>query len=262
MTTISRCYSRICTQKYRAIGFFKRRTTFARIRGDVIQTFSLKLSRRVPACSIEFGVFPLCLPQPIFLDAGGYALDEFIIEKHEDIGEWTFDHSSDKSMIYCIESLSKTIDLYLLPFFDVCDDCNSALPELIKLEELFDGNRQTRLQLRGDFDSALNWQERSLFDSRKYFMALKSRNLSYAYQYLNYQINFCKMKLEALDNPNASIQPDIVRERFSIRLAMHLEHLERLQSGKLGYFDALLNANENQMKKFLSTQYPKIFSGK
>lgn len=262
MKTISRYYNHVCTQKYQSLGFSRSKTTFARIRGDVLQVFSLKLSRSIPACSVEFGIFPLCLPQPIFLDAGGYTLDVFIVELHERSSGWTFDSSSEESVMNCIESITKAIDLYLLPFFETCCDCKTALPELIRLEELFDRNRQKTLHLRGDSDSAVPWQERSLFDSRKYYMALKSRNLSYAYQYLNYQINFYKTSLKAFDNPNSPRQPDIVRERFSTKLAAYLEQLERLGSGDFGYFDDLLNSNENQMQKFLANKYPKIFSKK
>lgn len=262
MKTISRNFNHICTQKYQALSFSRSKSTFARISGDVLQAFSLKYTRGVPTCSVEFGIFPLCLPQPIFLDSGGYALDEFIVELHEGNSGWTFDSGSDKSMKNCIESLSNAIDLYLLPLFETCSDCQSALPELIKLEELFDRNRQKRLQLRGDSDLAIPWQERSLFDSRKYYMALKSRNLSYAYQYINHQVNFYKTRLEAFDNPDSPRQPDIVRERFLTKLATYSEQLEWLDSGDFSYFDDLLNANEKQMNEFLSTKYPKIRSKK
>ena len=258
MKTIARNFNHICTQKYQALGFFRSRSTFARINEDVIQAFALKFSQSVPACSVEFGIFPLCLPQPIFLEAGGYELDGFIFEQCEDSLRWVFDSHSDESMKNCIESLSSAIDLYLMPFFETCCDCKSALPELINLEELFDRNRQRRLQLRGDYDSAVPWQERSLFDARKYFMALKSHNLSYAYQYLNHQVNFFKTRLEEFDNPNSPKQPDIVRERFLNKLAAYLEQLGWLDSGDFDKFDDLLNSNEKQMLKFLAAKYPKI----
>lgn len=259
MKTISRNFNYICTQKYQVLSFSRSKSTFARISEDVVQAFALKYSRSVPTCSVEFGIFPLCLPQPIFLDAGGYALDEFIIEQCEDSSGWTFDSCSDESMKNCIESLSNAIDLYLLPFFETCSDCQSALPGLIKLEELFDRNRQKRLQLRGDSDLAVPWQERSLFDSRKYYMALKSRNLSYAYQYINHQVNFYKTRLEAFDNPDSPRQPDIVRERFLTKLATYSEQLEWLDSGDFSYFDDLLKSNENQTLKYLADKYPKIY---
>lgn len=258
MKTISRYYNHICTQKYHSLNFSRRKTTFVRISEDVVQSFTLKFIQNAPTCSVEFGIFPLCLPQPVFLEAGGYALEEFIVNLHDVGSGWEFNSSSDESMMSCVESISNTIDLYLLPFFEACSNCKSALPELIKLEELFDRNRQKRLQLSGDYDSAVPWQERSLFDSRKYFMALKSHNVSYAYQYLNNQVNFYKTRLKSFDNPNSSKQPGVVRERFSTKLAVYSEQLELLDSGSFDYFDDLLNTNEDQMREFLATKYPKI----
>jgi len=260
MKTISKYYNCVCTQKYKPLGFSRSKSTFVRTSGDVLQAFTLKCSRDVPTCSVEFGIFPLCLPQPIFLDAGGYELDEFIVELHTESSGWRFDPSSDESMMNCIESISEAIDLHLLPFFEACSDCKAALPELVKLEELFDLNRQKALRLMGDVDSAAPWQERSLFDYRKYYMALKARNLSYAQQYLNHQVNFCKTSLKSFDEPNSPRQPDVVRQRFLAKLASCSEHLERLDSGDFSYFDNLLKSNENQMLKYLEDKYPKIRS--
>ncbi len=257
MKTILRYYNNY-TQKYQLLGFSRTKSTFARVRGDVLHTFTFKYSCSVPICSVDFGIFPLCLPQPIFLDVGGYELDEFIIELHKRSSGWTFDACSDESMTNCVKSISQAIDLYLLPVFEECRDCKSTLPELIKLEELFDRNRQKTLHLMGESNFAAPWQERSLFDSRKYFMALKAHNLPYAYQYLNHKVAFYKNRLKSFDNPNSPRQPDVVRERFSAKLALYSKHLEWLDSGDFGYFDDLLNSNEKQMKSFLAAKYPKI----
>lgn len=258
MKTMSRYYNHICTQKYQSLGFSRSKTTFARMSGDVLQAFALKHFRFGPICTVEFGIFPLCMPQPVFLEAGGYVLDEFFIEQHKGGLGWTFDSSSDESIMNCAESISNAIDLYLLPLFEISSNCKSALPELIKLEELFDRNRQIRLHQQGDSDSAVPWQERSLFDSRKYYMALKAHNMSYARQYLNYRVNFYKTKLKSFDNPNSPRQPDIVRERFLAGQVLCSEQLERLDLGDFSYFDDLLNSNENQMLKYLADKYPKI----
>jgi hypothetical protein len=258
MKTISRYFNQSYSKKLQSLGFSRSKSTFVRIRGDVLQAFTLKHSRNIPTCSVDFGIFPLCLPQPVFLDAGGYMLDEFIVGLYEGSLGWIFDANSDDSMMNCIESISEALDLYLLPFFETCCNCNIALPELIKLEELFDYNRQKRLQLRGDSDSAVPLQERSLFDSRKYYMALKARNLPYAQQYLNYQIGFYKTRLISFDKPNSPRQPDVVKERFTAKLALYLEQLERLESGDFTFFDDLLNSNENQMLELLSAKFPKI----
>lgn len=260
MKTISRYYNHLCTKKYQLLGFSKSKSTFVRRRGDVLHAFTLKYSRGIPTCSVEFGVFPLCLPQPIFLDAGGYELDEFVVERHVESSGWTFDPNSDASMVNCVESISEAIDLYLLPFFEVCSDCKSGLTELVKLEEMFDCNRKKALYLMGVSDRAVPWQERSLFDPRKFFMALKSHNLCYSKRYLQHQVDFCETKLRQFDAPNSPRQPDGVRQRFSDKLALHLEYLAWLESGDFSYFDDLLKSNEKQMIEYLADKYPQICS--
>lgn len=260
MKTISRYYNHVCTQKYRSLGFSRKKTTFARISGDVLQAFTLKCSQYVPVCTVDFGVFPLCLPQPIYLYAGGYELDKFIIDIHEKSSGWAFDAGSDQNMIDCVEAISEVIDMHLLPLFDKCIDCKSSLPELIKLEELFDRNRQKTLHLLGDSNCARPWQELSLFDYRKYFMALKAHDIPYAKQYLYHQINFCETKLKEFDKPNSTRQPGVVRDRFSAKLSVYLEQLGRLDSEDFCYFNDMLKSNENQMLKYLADEYPKIIS--
>jgi len=258
MKSLSKYYNQICTKKYQILGFSRNKLTLIRMCEDIVQAFTFKFSQSTTTCTVDFGIFPLCMPVPIFLDEGGYGLEQFIVEQYEQNWGWTFDPNSDESMINCIKSISQAIDLYLLPIFDTCSDCKSALPELIKLEELFDRNRLKKLHLRGDSDCAIAWQERSLFDARKYYMALKSRNLVYAEQYLFHQIDYLQTSISSLNKPNSPRQPDIVKDRFSAKLALCLEQLERLNSGNLSYFEDLLNSNENQMRKYLAEKYPII----
>lgn len=260
MRSISRYYNQVCKTKYQPLGFSKDKKTFARISGDVIQAFTFKRSQYVPTCNVEFGIFPLCLPQPFFLQAGGYELDAFIVEQQLRYSGWSFDPDSDESMKECIESMSEAMDMYLLPLFDKCSDCKSALPELIKLEELFDRNRQRVLQLRGDSDSAVPWQERSLFDSRKYYMALKSHKYPYARRFLKNQVNYYDSRLKEFDATDAPKQPESVTERFAARRDSYAELLGRLDSGDFAYFEDLLNSNEIQTRKFIAVKYPKIQS--
>ena len=255
MKTITKFYNKFCSAKYQPINFVRYKSLFIRLNGEILQVFNLKQSRNASACNVEFGIFPLCLPQPIFLDAGRYELDAFLTELRSG---WSFDSNSEESMMDCVKSISKAIDMYLLPFFEKCYDCESALSELIKLEELFDCNRQKRLHLMGEYDSAAPWQERSLFDYRKYYMALKSRNLSYAEQYLNYQVNFHKNELKYFNNPNSPNQPETVIRRFEAKLSLVSEQLERLLSGDFGYFDDLIKSNESEMLLYLADKYPKV----
>ena len=258
MMTLTRKFNQICAQKYQPLGFIRSKSTFARIVGDVIQSFSLKFYRGAPVCTVEFQMSPLCLPQPFYLEGGIYELDQFIVDQQIGGHGWNYNRLSDESINNCVASLSNAIDLYLLPFFEMCRDCESALTGCMKLEEVLDCNRQKCLQLMGEADLADPWQERSLFDYRKYYMALKSRNLSYVCQYLKHQVNYCKTALESFDKPNSPKQPEGVKEHFLAKLSIESEKLQWLESGDLGKFEDLLNTNERQMQEFLASNYPKL----
>lgn len=255
MTTLQSYFNKISQKKYTSLGFVKNKATYIRLTRDVLQAFTLKLSTHAQLCTVDFGIFPTCLPQPIFLQAGGYSLAHFNVP----YSEWSFDTTSEESIMLCVESVIAAIDLHILPLFEVCRDCQSALPELIKLEELFECNRIQTLYIKGGYDSAVPLHERSLFDDRKYYMALKGKDFSYIRQYLSHQINFYKEKLKEFDIPNYPRQPNIVRERFLGNLTEYSTHLSRLNSGEYGYFANMLNSNERQMSEFLITHYPKVF---
>ena len=258
MTTIQKQFNQVCTKKYVPLGFFRKKTTFVRLRGNVLQSFSFKHFKDLPYCSVDFGVTPLCLPQPFFLDAGPYSLDKF----NTPISEWPYDAKSAESIIQCVELVAEAIDLHMLPLFEVCCDCRSALPELIKLEELFDRNRIQTLDLLGSYDSAAPLDERSLFDYRKYYMALKANDFGYARQYLEFQIGFRKKQLQEFDNPNYPKQPPIVKERLLRTLHLHASHLEHLNAGDVRFFSDMLDANEQETYRFLAANYPKILKAK
>lgn len=259
MKTISGCFNRICKKKYSSLGFYRcsslglyrSNPTFVRISNDVIQAFALKRYSYGSRCSVEFGIFPLCLPQPVFFFAGGYMLDQFIVELYEKNSGWIFDVNSDDSITDCVNSISQAIDSYLIPFFDACVDCKSSLSGLIKLEEILEKNRQQVLQLMGISDSAVPWQERSLFDYRKFFMALKLHDFGYARQYLNYQVEFCENKIRSFNIPNSSKQPISVIEGFQAQLSLHLKYLELIEAGDFAFFDEMLLDNETQMKNMM-----------
>ena len=68
-------------------------------------------------------------------------------------------------------------------------------------------------------------------------MALKSRNLSYAYKYLNFQINHHKNCLKDFDNPNSTKQPDCVRKNYLDKLFELEEQMEWCISGDFCKFN-------------------------
>ena len=210
MIPISKMWDHIFTPKYQPQGFSKCKLSFARIKGDILQVFSLKQRQNPLAYTIDFGIFPLCASLPVFLDCGGYDMRAFRVELLANGSGWVFDSKSNESKKQCLETISQTIDSYLIPLFDRCSDCKTTLFELIKLEELFDLNRQEALYYLGDSDCAIPQNERSVFDSRKYFMALKAHDYSYAHSFLQRMVNYYDVKVKCFHSENSPQQPATV----------------------------------------------------
>lgn len=257
MKSISGAFAQLCNKKYRPLGFSKNGKTFVRLSNDVLQGFQLKFFQYEAICTVEFGIIPLCTASPD-MDIGSYELDKFVVELYAQHAGWRYDPKSSESISRCVESITQTIDQYLLPLFGKCTDCGSTLPVLIELEELFDSHRQQVLLLWGDSDRAIPWQERSLADSRKYYMALKAHNFTYAQHYLNHQINAYAAKLKKMESPNSPRQPAIVKKRFVAQIDMFTKHLEQLKAGDIAYFDEWLHSSETQALEKLIAKYPNI----
>lgn len=258
MSSISKAYIRSCMPKYSPLGFTRNKLTCARIQGEVIQAFTFRQLQYPRVCTVEFGIFPLCLPVPVYLEAGGYELDRFDVERRASSSGWRCDPQSDESIADCVASISQAIDRYLLPLFEECHDCKSSLAGLIRLEELFESNRLKSLHIMGASDCAAPWQDRCWFDARKYYMALKAHDYSYAQEYLSYQVAFCKRKLDSFQKANSPEQPERVKKRFAEKLVKLEECLERMESGDAAYFDELIRQNECKMLEYLAVKYPKI----
>lgn len=260
MKSLSKCFVRACTQRYQPLGFYRDKTTFTRMRGDVLQTFSLDRSQYVPTCTMYFGIIPLCKSEPIHF-GGTYTLDRFVVEQQAQYGGWPFEPGSDESIETCVGQLCEAIDLYLLPFFEKCGDCGQALAELLKLEELFECNRQKALYISGITDRAAPLQVRSLFDHYKYYMALKAHDYPYIQRFLKNQVNHYESSLRSFEQPSGR-QPESVKERFRAARVEYTQLLERFEAGDYDYFDDMVKANESRTLEFLASYHPKILNSK
>ncbi len=258
MKSLSSVFNKNYTKKYQSYGFCRKKSTYARIKGDTIQAFTLRYFYITRSYSVEFGIWPLCLPQPVFLDGGIYNLYQFVDDPYNNAKGWVYEKDSEESIEQCAESISRVIDEYLLPFFDTCHDCQTALPQLIKLEKQFEIIRLNRLKAKGIKNCAKPWQWGSLWDGKKYYMALKSDNWPYVKRYLDCQIEHHKKTIASFDDPNATKQPEIVKQRFSEGLIELVERMDHLQGKDYGYFKTSLQTNETKMCEYLADQYPKL----
>lgn len=248
-------FSKQFQNKYGCLGFVKIKKTFARIVNDVLQTFTFIEKRKV--CSIEFGVFPLCMDIKR-ADIGLYRLDKFSPEIIASYGGWIYNKCSKQSKYDCASAMINVVDRELIPFFLKADCCTSALHELIKLDELFDANRKKALYILGWEDCAKPWQEASLSAPEKYYMALKSHNFQYALQYIEHMCAWHNSVLQTKNDPNSQKQPDIVYERFEAGLRKLNEHKRRIEIDDTAFFDSLVQENEKRSLVHLSNESTKL----
>lgn len=254
MKSITTYFNQKSANKYLSLGFIKGKGTFVRVRNDTVQAFSLKYNKDSYECSVEFGIFPLCWSEKIFVEAGGYELDSFIVEQHMESSEPGLIRNSEDIMVRSVEKITKVIDLYLIPFFDKCKDCESSLKELIALEAIFEQNRLSLLRKNHERDCAKPLQIRSLFDSRKYYMALKAHNLPYALQYLNQQIDYYMERIKT----GMSNQPEVVKKGFLRKLEQASQEKELLVQNGFKHFDEMLRSNEVKNLELLKRDFPSI----
>jgi len=248
MKRLSSYFNEICERKYKPLGFKKTKKEYdqrgwMRLKNDIIQVFYLDCLPGRTECRIEFGLIPLSYgrPRTNSLLMGNYELSKFFIQNYR--CDWLYDNSSPENLINCAEVISNAIDKYLLPLFEVAVDCESALSELIKLEELFECNRQQHLKLMGNQDMATDsWRERMLWNSKLYYMALKSRNFTFAEEYLSYQLNYWEKK---------GILAEVTR---------YSEPLEHLRSGDFAYFDDMVSSKEAKMWELIRDEYPVLLN--
>ena len=266
MKSIRKKFSVICKTRYAPYKFCQIGKTFARIYNDTLQTFSLKEYEHQNAMTVEFSVIPLCMQLPVFpnglefyvLNMGSYELDHFDVDNCIDLGWRRADSNLNENDDNYVLRIVKAVDRYLIPFFERCTNCEKALFEVIELEKLFERNRIKALSIMGLNDCAKPFAERVLFDSKKYYMAIKAKNFEYARRYLIYQMNYYKTELQTLEKGNITKQADIVRQKYTDKIIWIEEQFAQLENGNIVYFDDLIKDNEAIMHKFLAENFPHL----
>lgn len=254
MISIVKIYHNVFDEKYKALGFLKKGTTFFRLNGDIFQSFNLKKYTRVPECTIEFGVFPLCHSTPIYLDCGGYELDCFHvynIHRAEDI-LWRYAPSSEDSITQAMQSMSESIQNHVIPFFDKCNDCASTFNQLYELEKLFEVNRLKRLELVGSIDRAEPFEFRISFNNHLYYMAMKTENWDFLRRYL---CAFRDSYLAGSESPENQFQKDKLQKAAQEQADL----LSHLDSGDFDFFRNMVKTNEEKMIEYIKQTHPTLY---
>lgn len=245
MRSVVCAFNKSAAKKYKDIGFVRTKLGFARRCNEVLQVFSCVPKHAGSTCTIRFDILPLSIG---ISEIGEGLYDLFVLDPEylKWADGWKYNPLSLSSVNACVEQMIQAIDNFLIPLFQKCNSCKTALSELLVIEELFDARRREALSLHNQSDHALPWYEHSLFDPKKYYMALKANDRDYALSFLTMYIRFYRVKLKEFASSTNTRQPPIVIERYHSMLEKYTEHNQRLLANDSEYFEALLAENEAQ----------------
>ena len=183
MDYLIKTYIDACTPELLKCGFARKNKAFVRVVNDVMQILVFEKLRSGRNCRVRFSIVPLCLRiEKEYIVDGVYSryLRQFELANSREYDDWEYDPKSEESMDKCIKEIIRYINSYLLPLFDRANSCETALPELIKLEKLFNDIRLEGLRRSGIKDGACPGAEFNLIDSVKYYMALRIGDYDFA----------------------------------------------------------------------------------
>lgn len=254
MDKVKQSIKKLCDSNCQLYGFRCFNGTYARIKNDMLQSFSIIKTRGQDLYNVYFGIVPLC-NKILSLDMHIYSLDQF----YDDTNIYSYGWSPDMTGIEaCTQRIIMAIEKYLLPLFLKCNNCKEALNELIAIETIFESNRNIVLQREQRSDCAEHQWFSSMFDPNKYCLAMKARDYNYMQQHLKLKLSFYNKRIYDIKN-GVSNQPDIVyqnliRDREETRI-----HLLKLEEHDAFYFDQLIASQELKTTVFLKERYPKLF---
>lgn len=245
MDLFSSQYRTKCEQAVSHQGFSRKKDVFIRVVNDVCQSFYMEQLNRGPCekvCRIGFSV--LSLGQKVDVrrvenGVGLYYLRKFEICDGTEIDGWRY-KLNPEDISSCIEEILRYLEKYLIPFFERANCSEKAFFELIALEKLFNNNRIAYLKLNGREDLAGSGAELNLFDSAKYYMALKNGNHSYAKKRLSALLD---LNLMSYENEKRNLSEDVLADRRR-SIQQLLEEVVLLETGNVGYFQHLIEENE------------------
>lgn len=227
-------------------GFKRKNKVFFRLVNDVIQSICIEKLGRYSygrECRVEFSVNPLCKrieSKELLEGLGGYYLREFEISNCLASDRWMYKDTSE-DISACVNEIFIYISKYLIPFFERVNNCKDALCEVIALEKLFYYNHIERTKLKGIKFIAGYSMEVVIFDSIKYFMALKSGDYDFA---LESRKALLEQNVWAYESSKNTLPEDvkIKREKGIINLQ---NEIQRLEEKDWDYFEKLVADNES-----------------
>ena len=244
----------LCETELLSYRFKRKNGCFVRVVNDVMQNFAIEKVMSGRACRVEFAIIPLCLRIEKKYILGGvysYNLKKFELAQRTWWDQWEYDKKSEKSMDDCVEEIIRYLKTYLFPLFQCANSCKMALPELIRVEKLFNDNRKVALKRDGIEDKGGFCTELNLLDNAKYYMAIKNGDYNFA---LKSHKAMLKQNLDSYQSAqnNSFITQEVLEERKVLIEKLRME-VALLEAGDLEYFQKDICENETYSRKILTS---------
>lgn len=262
MKSILQMYISYCAASYSSLGFKRHKSTYARVINDVLQTFTFKRFCSGHECTVEFGIFPLCigLSSP---DIGVYDLRKFNVSSwFEGTLGWRYEKQSQESTNICLSKIISVIDHDLIPLFNRADCSEKALRELIAVDRLFERKRLEILKLDGRENSASDIEYRILMATEKLYFALKIKDYEYADRVLEAHLYAARKKYNeelmwhTVAKTEGQLHDKTQRiEKYKTRIRSIEAMRKRVADRDDAYFEQMIQENEAFSKTHLAKFY-------
>lgn len=223
--------------------FFLCEHSYIRVKGEILQVFSLEKRACGHYYEINFGLVPLC-----------YGIDDFRLTPYSlscfDPIRWGMGvecgHGK-AAQVNCLNEMIYLLKSNLFPIFDVCQSCHDTLLNLISIEQRIDSNRLKYLSLNGLVNKHKG-EPVNYCDNIKYILAICSHDVNFALRCADSMLNNIALARKS----NAHIMTEVMSESYEFREQQLRTDILHLQREDFGYFDAYLSSNKNESQKYLS----------
>lgn len=206
-----------CKKRFADLGLIRTGPTFARVVGDVFQTFTVRKFGKNRIKSVIFAIVPLCA-NIISADHVMYYLEYF--DTNLKLG-WEIDTDSEEQQMQSLMYLLEILEKIVINAFRKGTDCQKALSVLNALDDLLLKKSVESLKNSDKEYSACQPDKTNLWRysrEEKYYMALKIGDYDFAEKYL-------KRRLDSLEEAKCIDLNYPIDSSDIILLAQNKKHL-------------------------------------
>lgn len=251
-------YRELCKKFLGSLNFQRKGSVFFRIQNDVFQNVYIEDLGKYSHGThyrVCFGTIPLASKETLGINSfmkkpnltcGHYVLKKFEVKEKELFEEWVCDNTLENIRV-CLKDIERFFENYLIPFFENTNIAAKALPEVIKIEELFEKNRR----ILCSFDDMYRYIKApyvvNFLDINKYYMALKAHDYVFARECCQALLD---QNISAFDAKKALLSEEALETKRH-RILLLKKEISNFEEANWAYFKYVVECNERESKEFL-----------